>query len=32
LGEGEAETDEETSANEHANALGGSLDDSSHNL
>jgi hypothetical protein len=32
LGEGETETDEKTSANEHANALGGGLDGSSDNL
>ena len=32
LGEGETETDEETGANEHPNALGGGLDDGSDDL
>ena len=32
MGEGETETDEETSANEHANTLGGGLEDSGNNL
>ena len=32
MGEGETETDEETSANEHANTLRGGLEDSGDNL